>query len=189
MNIFYLSDDPRQAAQWMVDKHVVKMITESAQLLSTAHRVLDGRMEVIVPEYDPYKPDAPRRARKFWELADSRYILYKATHVNHPSNVWIRQSVENYCWLVDHLYSLIDEYDYRYGKKDKFMVVRQMMHLLQPPPFNLKEYDRTPIICAMDDEYIISDDPVMNYQNYYRVAKTRMHKWTKREIPEWINAA
>ena len=44
LNIFYISDDPTQAAQWMVDKHVVKMILESAQLLSTAHRLLDGRV-------------------------------------------------------------------------------------------------------------------------------------------------
>ena len=42
MNIFHLDRDPVQSAQWMIDKHVVKMIVESAQLLSTAHRVLDG---------------------------------------------------------------------------------------------------------------------------------------------------
>ena len=42
MNIFYLDRDPVIAAQMMCDKHVVKMILESAQMLSTAHRVLDG---------------------------------------------------------------------------------------------------------------------------------------------------
>ena len=44
MNIFYLHEDPIQNAKWHVDKHVVKMVTEYAQLLSTAHRVLDGEM-------------------------------------------------------------------------------------------------------------------------------------------------
>ena len=42
MNIFAVSNDPKQSAEWMVDKHVVKMILETAQLLSTAHRILDG---------------------------------------------------------------------------------------------------------------------------------------------------
>ena len=48
MNIFYLSEDPLEAAQMMVDRHVVKMILESAQLLSTAHRILDGEEVVNV---------------------------------------------------------------------------------------------------------------------------------------------
>jgi hypothetical protein len=61
MNIFYISKDPKQAAQWMVDKHVVKMILESAQLLSTAHRVLDGTEEIITPEFDPYATKQPRK--------------------------------------------------------------------------------------------------------------------------------
>lgn len=37
MNIFVLSNDPIQAAQMQCNKHVVKMILESAQLLCTAH--------------------------------------------------------------------------------------------------------------------------------------------------------
>jgi hypothetical protein len=42
MNIFYLDKDPIKAAEYSCDKHVVKMILESAQMLCTAHRVLDG---------------------------------------------------------------------------------------------------------------------------------------------------
>ena len=79
MNIFYISEDPVQAAQWMVDKHVVKMILESAQLLSTAHRLLDGR------EIEG-KTKTGRKARR-WILDDSREpIVYQATHINHPSD-------------------------------------------------------------------------------------------------------
>lgn len=180
MNIFYLDSDPQRAATYMVDKHIVKMILESAQLLSTAHRYLDGRLEIVKSKTG--------RNQKVWTLDDSRYILYKATHVNHPSNVWIRESVENYNWLVEHLYALIDEYDYRYAKKQNFAVIRQMMHLLQPPPFNLKNYHGTPAACAMPDEYKISDDPVQNYRQYYRIGKADLHKWTKRQPPEWIHA-
>ena len=75
MNIFYLDEDPVLAAQMHCDKHVVKMILESAQLLSTAHLLIDGD-----------------------ELADERG-LYKATHKNHPSSKWVRDSSENYEWL------------------------------------------------------------------------------------------
>jgi len=80
MNIFYLDKDPRICAENHCDKHCVKMILEYAQLLSTAHRVLDG---------DPNQ-----------ELPDGRQdVLYKATHVNHPSAVWVRQNEANYKWL------------------------------------------------------------------------------------------
>ena len=84
MNIFYVDPDPGTAAQCLVDKHVVKMILESAQLLSTAHRLLDGI------EFEG-KSKSGRKARR-WLLPDSRdYTMYAATHINHPSAVWCRQ--------------------------------------------------------------------------------------------------
>lgn len=87
MNIFYLSNDPRQAAEWMVDRHVVKMILESAQLLCTAHRIIDG------VEYQGSTATG-RKARR-WRLNDHRDLMfYSATHINHPSAVWCRSSVE-----------------------------------------------------------------------------------------------
>ena len=75
MNIFYLNKDPEIAAQMHCDKHVVKMILESAQMLSTAHRILDGD-----------------------DIANSKG-LYKMTHKNHPCNIWVRKNNENYEWL------------------------------------------------------------------------------------------
>ena len=77
MNIFYLHEDPQEASEMMCDKHNVKMILESAQMLSTAHRVLDGD-----------------------EYAD-QHELHKATHKNHPSTVWTRSTDENYDWHFD----------------------------------------------------------------------------------------
>ena len=64
MNIFYLHEDPIQNAKWHVDKHVVKMVTEYAQLLSTAHRVLDGEMY--------YGKTINGRNIKRWRLSDKR---------------------------------------------------------------------------------------------------------------------
>lgn len=178
VNIFYIDHDPVQAAQWMVDKHVVKMILESAQLLSTAHRLLDGRET-------EGKSKTGRKARR-WVLDDDRdSVIYQATHINHPSAVWCRQSVENYNWLVDHFFALMNEYTHRYGRKHKCF--GDLSYMLASPPKNLEEWFWTPMPSAMADEYIISDDSLTNYRNYYKLGKIRMHKWTNRQPPEWIN--
>jgi extradiol dioxygenase family protein len=176
MNIFYIDHDPVQAARWMVDKHVVKMILESAQLLSTAHRVLDGQ-EIV-------GSSKTGRKRKEWVLPDARnHQIYAATHINHPSAVWCRQSVPNYLWLVEHLYALLDEYTYRYEKRHK---CAEIAYSLQSPHLNLKNQDFTTMPSAMADEYKISEDPIINYRNYYKKGKATMHSWKKREQPEWI---
>lgn len=178
MNIFYLSTDPVQSAQWMVDKHVVKMILESAQLLCTAHRILDGRMTAG-------KSKTGRNVKRFI-LDDARdAVLYSATHVNHPSAIWARTAVENYNWLYEHFYALGQEYTYRYGKTHKCFQ-GDLSYMLQSPPFNLKQYDMTPMPSAMDDQYKISTDPIINYRNYYQYGKQRMHSWKNRQPPEWI---
>jgi hypothetical protein len=89
MNVFFLAKCPTKAAQMQCDKHVVKMILETAQLLSTAHH--------LCGEGGPYK----------------------VTHQNHPSAVWARESVANYRWLYAHLEALSDEYTERYAKVHK----------------------------------------------------------------------
>jgi len=89
MNIFYLSHDPVQAAKYQYNKHVVKMILETAQLLCTAHH----------------------------ELGTNIDIPYKATHKNHPSAIWVRSSAEAYMWAYEHMLALGKEYTKRYGKE------------------------------------------------------------------------
>jgi len=184
VNIFYIDKDPAQAAQWMVDKHVVKMILESAQLLSTAHRVLDGEQKTVQKYVNGSFPPRYRNVKRY-VLQDAREsVLYSATHINHPSAVWCRQSVENYNWLVEHFFALGEEYTYRYSKKHKCF--GDLSYMLQSPPKNLQDYDMTPMPSAMADEYKISDDPLTNYRNYYKLGKTRMHSWKNRQPPEWI---
>jgi hypothetical protein len=177
INIFYVEEDPMDAAQALVDKHVVKMILESAQLLSTAHRVLDGQ------EIEG-KSATGRKARR-WILPDARDdVMYAATHINHPSAVWCRGSVRNYDWLVDHFYALMREYTHRYGKTHK--CYGELSYMLQSPPHNLKAWDWTEMPSCMAEEYIISEDPIINYRNYYRKGKKNLHKWTNRIQPEWL---
>lgn len=179
MNIFYLSASPAEAARWMVDKHVVKMILESAQLMSTAHRVVDGRMYV--------GKTATGRNIKRYRLDDARdSVLYSATHINHPSAVWARQSVENYNWLFEHFFALGQEYTHRYGKTHKCFQ-GDLAYMLSSPPHGVREYAMTKMPSAMDEQYIVSDDPIVNYRNYYRLGKINLHSWKNRQPPEWIN--
>lgn len=177
MNIFYLSEDPRECAEMMVDRHVVKMILESSQLLSTAHRLLDGTEYVG-------KTKTGRNVKR-WKFPDNREnVIYQATHINHPSAIWTRTSVENYNWLYEHFFSLLMEYAYRYGKKHK--CAGELSYMLASPPFNLKQYDMTEMPSCMAPEYIVSKDPIENYKNYYKFGKKHLHKWTKRPAPSWI---
>jgi hypothetical protein len=94
MNIFILSVDPVAAAQLQCDKHVVKMIVESAQMLSTVHRILDGELK-----RGPSK--SGKTMSKQWVLPDSRdSVMYKAVHVGHPCTVWSMINSGNYLSLI-----------------------------------------------------------------------------------------
>jgi len=88
MNIFYLDECPDKAARLQYNKHVVKMILESAQMLCAAHHVLGN------PE------DVP----------------YKLAHKNHPSTIWVRENSLHYDWLYEHFVALQGEYYKRYNK-------------------------------------------------------------------------
>lgn len=177
MNIFYIDRDPVIAAQNQVDKHVVKMILETAQLLSTAHRILDGE------EYIGQSKTG--RNVKRWRLPDTREtILYSATHINHPSAVWCRETDMNYAWLFLHFMALMDEYTYRYGKKHKCSDLTFSSALFEVP-HNITNGSFTPVTLAMPDEYKV-EDHVQSYRNYYKQGKTHLHNWTKREQPEWM---
>jgi hypothetical protein len=182
MNIFALDYDPKQCAEWHVDKHVIKQILEYSQLLSTAHRILDGEQYT--------KLSATGRRTSAWRLEDIREsILYSATHINHPSAVWARQTTENYNSLHGLLLMLCSEYTYRYGKIHKCQSSGLVGELFTPPG-NLKHGGLSPVLLAMPDEYKISKDPVECYREYYRKGKPHLHSWkgkiAGREVPSWM---
>ena len=181
MNIFYLDHDVTKCAEMHNDKHVVKMILEYAQLLSTAHRVLDG------VELSGLSDSG--RKKKFWTLGDSRdYTLYKATHINHPSAVWVRKSVQNYMWLAEMLEVLCGEYTYRYGKVHKVERDGLMQLLKNEFPKNLPIAPFTEPTPAMPDDVKIIGDSIKSYRNYYINNKAHLANWKKRQVPEWFNA-
>ena len=182
MNVFYLDQNPATSAQLHCDKHVVKMCTEYAQLLSTAHRVLDGV---------PYFEENNGKKVKRWKLWDnSDLYLYKATHINHPSAVWARASNENYEWLTLHWIYLLEEYKYRYGKDHAAGKLRfALMNIPRLIPLAITWSDPPPAMpkeCIVYDEYGY-EDVVASYRNYYVLKKNHFAKWTNREIPEWYS--
>ena len=176
MNIFFLDKDPYVAAQYHCDKHVVKMILESAQLLSTAHRILDGSMSI--------EPNANGRKMKRWKLTDSRdSVLYTASHVNHPSAVWVRENMEHYRWLHNLMYFLIGEYKYRYdGKAHK---CEALLAPLMDAPYNIDVLDWEDPPQAMPEDSKVPGDSVAAYRNYYMNHKRRMANWKVRGTPIW----
>lgn len=175
MNIFYVDSNPIVAAKSLGDKHVVKMVLETAQILSTAHRVLDGS------EY--FVQGKKRRVRKYLLLDSREYLLYASTHVNHPSAVWVRQSAANYQWLYFHFIGLLDEYIFRYNKIHKCARLIPDLRIL---PTNIKRTPFTDPPRAMPDEYIVSGSAVASYRNYYSGAKKHLHSWKNAQIPDWI---
>ena len=177
MNIFFLHTDPRTAARYHNNRHVIKMILETAQLLCTAHRVLDGQL-----------------VGKTYRMSDIQTdsFLYKATHRNHPSAVWVRTSSANYQWACELLVGLCIEYTFRYGKTHKCEMTGLVDWLCDNQPVNLPDGPLTEFAVAINEQWSIDASPVENYRNYYQTAKLRMADWTgkvgSRPKPDWFTA-
>jgi len=159
------------------------MILEYSQLLSTAHRVLDGRETTV-------KSKTGRNVKR-WVLPDGREsILYSATHVNHPSAVWCRQSAANYMWLAELLEECCKEYTYRYGKIHKVEASGLMQTLKNNFPKNILNKPFTEPTPAMPDECKVPGDSIQSYRNYYVMNKSHLWSWkgkiNKRETPFWF---
>ena len=165
MNIFYLDNHPDDAAEMHCDKHCVKMILEYAQMLSTAHRELDGNV-----------PD----------------ILYKSTHKNHPSTIWTRSSKQHYDWLFRLFRMLSAEYSIRFGlitdTNDTFKVHKsweKLGKLLETAPKNIEDNGWVDPHKCMPDS-CKDDDVVTAYRNYYIQEKKSFAKWKYTNKPKWF---
>lgn len=130
------------------------MCIEYAQLLSTAHYVLDGTQ-----------------------------VGYKPTHKNHPCAIWVRQSVNNYNWLLALYMVLGNEYTKRYKKTHKSM---ELLNKLTRAPSNIPRTPHTlPPQCMPDDCKAL--DVVVAYRNYYNKHKQHIAKWKHGKVPNWFN--
>ena len=149
MNIFYIDPCPVKAAQMQCDKHVVKMVLESAQMLCAAHHVVEG--------------GAP--------------VPYRLAHKNHPSTIWTRECTSNYRWLYDHMMALGDEYTRRYHKTH--LTIQKCRDALREPPEGMpwNVHHTQPPQC-MPDEYK-RECSIAAYRLYYASkADTIDMRWT-----------
>ena len=151
MNIFAVNEDPRIAALQLPDKLIPKMIVESAQMLSTAHRVLDGDAE-----------------------ADAKG-LYKKAYENHPSTIWVRQDAMNYWWVWMHALTLCEEHKWRFSDETGIALHKTVpiIHALQDLPLNIPNKKETSwevltdLPLCMPDQYKESgSQPPHNHQWY-----------------------
>ena len=177
MNIFILDKDPVNTAQAHCDKHVGKMLVEGCQMLSTAHRVLDGKHSVVISK---------GRKKQVWTLGpDLEDKLYKTSHFGHPCTKWVMQSSGNYDWLYNLCRALADEFVFRRGKQHKSA---KLLDILSTLPNNIKHNLRMPFALAIknDPECICESDAYLSYRRYYIKKQYRMKmKWSKREKPSW----
>ena len=179
MNIFYLDNDPVKCAEMHCDKHVVKMIIEYAQLMSTAHRMLDGKH---------YIDDSSGRRIQRWRLptTEMESVVYKAGHVNHPSAIWVRENAVHYQYTYDLFASLCDEYTLRYGKVHLTdSKLRDCLNIL-PNNIDLCAW-RYPPQTMPDD--VKSNSVIDAYHKYYRKYKKDFAVWTARPIPYFMEVA
>jgi hypothetical protein len=165
MNIFYLHPNPRRCGRWHCDKHVVKMILESCQLLYTAHWVL--AKDDIEP---PYIHCAPARG-------------YKPTHANHPSAKWVRESLDHYRWLVRLTRVLLNEYTFRYGRTHACEEHWTWLACVEPSGLVSSGFHEPPQ--AMPPQYKRSS-AVAGYRAYYRHAKQHILHYTERSRPHFL---
>ena len=159
MNIFVLSDSPQESAELHCDKHVCKMMIEYAQMLSTAHRVLDG--DGVISE-----------------------SLYKVAHKNHPCTIWTRTNKSNYLWLFRLWKNLSMEYTLRYGRFHASWTKLNMY--LEFPPKNISEGDLIEQPQCMPDHCKDEEDVVEAYRNYYIKEKSSFAKWKFASTPDWF---
>jgi len=159
VNIFHLHKDTEICARYHCDKHVVKMILETGQMLSTAYQRHCG-------------------------IDDS---LYKPAYAKHPMTIWVGESLGNYLWSLDLLGHLLNQYRYRYNNKvhSTGRILNNLLKLTDKvkDKFKYKSFLIPPL--CMPDEYK-EDNYIQSYRNYYVGEKKRFAKYTLVDTPEFM---
>jgi hypothetical protein len=160
MNVFYLDKDPSEAAKFHCDKHVVKMILESAQILCTVIN----------------------------EKAGYQITPYKSTHRHHPCVIWAGESVQNATYVYSLAYYLNQQFMKRFkhvvNHKSYQMLVDVSMQNLIIKFLENKTTMSTPPLAM--PEYCKMDDPVASYRLYYKLEKQDLLKYTYVNTPWWL---
>jgi hypothetical protein len=164
MNIFFVHQDPKIAAQMLANAHVRSQIKESVLMLAAAHHIFgDDKSEHVINSIE-------------------------LTHQHHPSTVWTRHSHGNYQWLLSHLWGLLDEYRHRHGVPHYRL--EHAMILGRAPECPLMEEALTvpPAVVSPELKPETPSWPsvVEAYRKYYLTKKRHLHLWMVRPKPDWI---
>lgn len=179
MNIFYLDPNAQVAARMHCDKHCTKMLAEYGQLLSTAHRVLDGQKLI-------YKNAAGRKTTTYiFSDEEKETTFYKSCYVNHPSNKWLRESKANYQWLHACFLELGKEFVQRYNKNEDHMTIQKLADITATPPQNIPNKEFTGPTPAMPDYCKVEEDSLASYRKYY-IHEKPFAEWRYSETPQWF---
>lgn len=164
MNLFILSKSIEDSAIYHCDRHICKMPTETAQMLSFAYHHKD-----------------------LWEQKLPDYIMqFSKTHDLHPCSKWMRESLSNWIYAAKFGLALYYEYQYRYNQPDKHQRAFNIFTFCLNNLPNIKDIGLTPFAQAMPDDFKIYDCPIQNYRNYYKKGKSHLFKWKNRKQPYWI---
>lgn len=162
MNIFVLDSDKKKCSEYHPNQQLPKMVLESFQLLSTAHRMTDG-------------DDVPEST-------------YKVSHKNHPCAIWARETADNYAWLHEHAKSLTEEFKYRTGKTH--LSWEKLGEVLSNPPRGLTKTGLTEFKQCFPDQYKVEGDAIQGYRNYFngekQILQNRPADWGCRPVPDWF---
>jgi hypothetical protein len=182
MNIFFLDFDVKKCAEYHCDKHVVKMILETAQLLCgahhmTAHDTAHDTAQDTVQDTVQVTPQVPYKYPP-----STLQVPYKLSHKNHPCAIWVRESLSNYLYLCELGLELCKEYTHRYGKRHKS---QDVIEWCVTNKVQIWDKGFTPPPKAMPDKYKV-EDVVQSYRNYYVGEKSGFANWKNREVPDWF---
>jgi len=190
VNIFVLDLNFQLNAQYHVDRHVVKMPSEAAQMLGTAYRLTHGEeLDVYVLFSDGF------HLKKWWLIDSDEYRLSKGNiyldrwkvmgvgYPHHPCTQWVLASKANFRWLQQYALALNAEWKYRYGHTKNHASINRM---IQTPTPDIPDIELTLFAQAMPDECKDSD-PVIAYRNYYSKHKGHLFAWKKRSKPDWLD--
>jgi hypothetical protein len=185
VNLFYLDEDLDKNAEYHVDTHVVKMVTEATQLLTTT--VWVDKFLGFIPRALTKDEQGIINEIKAHEAAisiDNRKITrFLPTHYNHPCSVWIRSSLDNFQWVFNYASALNSEYRFRYRHSHNHKSFDTALRL--PDTTNLRSQGITKRPLCMPNEYKQEGSDINCYRMYYMMEKADFAVWKRRFKPPW----
>lgn len=197
MNIFVLHPNPKKAARWHADKHVIKMLLESVQMLYTAHWVsaypflLKVRAAIHVSQVQKQLPLPPAfrfgPSKAPFQKKDPLNRGYRPVHLHHPCTAWVRASNANYKWLCRLALALAQEHRHRWPSSQPHSCEAHAQWLSTHVP-SLPTSPLTHFAVAMPVETKRSN-PIASYRAFYKGSKTERgitKSYTNRHPPHWL---